>query len=377
MNRISMISGMIWAGLACGMAAGGDIDERPPTSTQWELIGFTMNPAFEGDHWGRLEGRGSVDYAFRMSRTEVSSADWMEFAEMFSTMSDKLDELLFDDVTWAARRDFTYRGPGNRYVYLSGIEEPGRSPISVSWRQAAMYCNWLHNGKSSDPATLYTGVYETDTFGKIGSSYTDQSTRNCDAKYWIPSLDEYLKAMHFDPNHPSGTPGWWDYGHSSDELPISGLPGAGDTIRGLSDDEIGMSSLLFPLGAFTDVVSPWGIQDAIGGSMEWTEEWDIDGFGNQAGRIIKDSSNSGIFDPIRFDNIAEFRFTSPDSTIASFHICSHPELRADLDLDGRMTFFDVSFFIQRFLSQSMSADLNCDGLVDTNDIVRFLEFYHQ
>lgn len=138
----------------------------------------------------------------------------------------------------------------------------------LSWRAAAIYCNWLHNSKSVDRSAFLGGAYEVSTFGFQGVIFTDQLTRSPGAKYFIPSWDEWLKAVHFDPNkNGEGSGGWWVGPYGSDSIPVAGLPpsqgGTGQTNRatGLWD---------IPLGSY-NVTTPWGLFDASGGMAEWTE----------------------------------------------------------------------------------------------------------
>ena len=374
MNRTTLAC--LFVPALCITSAFGQFDIDDPE--RWALVTHRDNPAYGGNSIGELAGRGSVPYAFRISKLEVSTGDWLEFVHTFSTMSDELDELLTGQVTWGVRVDFSYQGPGNRYIYMPSLDHPERAPISVSWRQAAMYCNWLHNGKSADPATIHSGAYDTSTFGRDGSHWTDQSTRSCDAKFWIPSLDEYLKAAHFDPDKNGQGPGWWEYGHSSDDPPVQGLPGVGHTIMGLTSDQIGNGGkLYFPLGSYDDVISPWGLYDIIGGSEEYTEEWLVS-FGFNFARFFKPSGNTNYFDPAGNDQIAEFGYSPPWTHLGSVRICTiASDARVDLDLDGRLTFFDVSEFITRYIAGSLSVDLDCDGSLSPSDIERFIELYHE
>ncbi|MHA7813693.1 MAG: SUMF1/EgtB/PvdO family nonheme iron enzyme [Phycisphaerales bacterium] len=359
----------------CSPHALGQLDIDDPE--RWALVTARDNIPFEGGQWGKLEGRGSVPYAYRISRLEITTDDWLEFANTFSTMSDELDELLVGQMSWGARPDFSHQGPGGRYILDPDLDFPGLAPIRISWHQAAMYCNWLHNGKTSDPATIHTGAYDTSTFGRDGPHWTDQSTRSCGARFWIPSLDEYLKAAHFDPDKSGQGPGWWAYGHSADDPPVQGLPGVGHTIMGLDSDDIGTSPGSFPLGAFDQATSPWGVFDLIGGSPEWTEEWTTS-FGFHLSRMLKDSSNNFSFDPERHDHILEFNSLTPSVGSASVHICAIASTsRVDLDLDGRLTFFDVLQFISRYIAGSLSVDLDCDGSLSPSDIGRFIDLYHE
>jgi formylglycine-generating enzyme required for sulfatase activity len=171
----------------------------------------------------------------------------------------------------------------------------------ISWHTAAIYCNWLHNGKSSDRASFLNGAYDVSTFGygEEPGTFTDQLTRNVGAKYWIPSWDEWLKAAHYDPLLDR----WWEYSTTSDTIPTYGMPagypgGSADNqanSRFLSQDRREFTVLL---GAYQNVTSPWGLFDTAGGTSEWTEEWGegvvrgIDGSGWGSGAFTLDSASS-------------------------------------------------------------------------------------
>jgi len=46
--------------------------------------GASGSPAYKGpDPTGRVTGRGSVGYEFKLSRTEVTTAQWVEFYNTF------------------------------------------------------------------------------------------------------------------------------------------------------------------------------------------------------------------------------------------------------------------------------------------------------
>lgn len=110
------------------------------------------------------------------------------------------------------------------------------------------------------------------TFGFNGGIFTDELAHNPDAKYWIPTWDEWLKAAHYDPNKANSdgsTGGWWQYSNASDTPYVYGPPGMGQANAGFSSP----SPFIIPLGAYPEVQSPWGLLDMAGGggTKEWTE----------------------------------------------------------------------------------------------------------
>jgi hypothetical protein len=92
------------------------------------------------------------------------------------------------------------------------------------------------------------------------------------ARFFIPSLDEWTKAAYFDPNRvPDATgqsPQWWLYPNGTDTQMTYGVPGVGMANAGFDSP----SPYGIPLGAYTNVFSPWGLFDMAGGTSEWCED---------------------------------------------------------------------------------------------------------
>jgi formylglycine-generating enzyme required for sulfatase activity len=178
--------------------------------------------------------------------------------------------------------------------------------VPVSWRTAAIYCNWLHNGKSTDAAAFMSGAYDVSTFSASDfPTFTDQASRSPGARYWIPSWDEWLKAVHYDPLKPNldgSLGGWWQGPLGSDALPVYGPPVGfpnGSAANQANSDWSGPNfpGRLVPLGSYPNAQTPWGLLDAAGGTGEWTEsiytvqsrmsrisegsEWDDDASGDE------------------------------------------------------------------------------------------------
>ena len=269
-TRIAMLSA----------ALGGAAFASPPPDYGFDFvtIGAVNNRAYEGGGmFGgmALAGRGSVSYEYRIGRLEVSTAQWMEFANTIAPLSP--DPRNFARPSqWGARLDPFQPG----VYYLRDVADAAIIPVQgLNWREAAMYCNWLHNGKQATWESVQSGAYDASTFFTDSSgNFTDQATRSPGAKYWIPSLDEWIKAAHFDPDaedpeHP-GTGRWWEYSNSSDDPLTPGEPGYGGETSSVPTQPTEHYANWFdiPLGAYPDVLTPWGLLDASGGASEWTEE---------------------------------------------------------------------------------------------------------
>lgn len=256
-------------GLLAGLGLATSAAGAQTYEIDWVTIGDVGNPAYQGSDGNLIDDRGSVGYEYRIGRYEITTGQWMEFVNTFSTQSD--DMALFGEPSvWGATIDWSYGGPGFRWKLNGSLDNPEMVPVhGLSWRMAAMYANWMHNDRSSDLSAIENGAYDTSTFTTNNDgTFNDQLTRNPDARFWIPSLDEWVKAAHYDPNkNGAGQGGWWDYPDGSDDPLYPGFPGEGETSATLDWD-----GAYLPLGSYADVQSPWGLFDLSGGTMEWTEE---------------------------------------------------------------------------------------------------------
>lgn len=250
-------------GLLAPLSASAGVD--PLSGIDFIHIGDPGNAAWMGNGTvgDRAIGRGSVGYDYYIGRTEVNTAQWVEF---FNVAFDRPDPLphLIPPTFWGATSAAPNTPGGRRWTVPAGNEN--RLVGNISWRMAAMYCNWLTNDKSSDRAAFLSGAYDVSTFGYDNGVFTDQLERSPGARYFIPTWDEWLKAAHYDPDkNGPGEGGWWIYSDSSDDPLVPGPPGVGEANFGFS----GGSDI--PLGAYPDVQSPWGLLDVAGGTTEWTE----------------------------------------------------------------------------------------------------------
>jgi formylglycine-generating enzyme required for sulfatase activity len=196
----------------------------------------------------RAVGRGRVDYEYRIGRYEVTGGQWSAF---------------FDAVS---------RVPGG--VPFVGSGQPGVNSSllprgNISWRVAAIYCNWLHNDKGTTRDAFMSGAYDVSTFGYGGPNediFTDQAARSPGARFFVPTWDEWLKAVHFDPSRfGDNQPGWWTYADRRDR-PV--MPGEANVASGTPN---------IPLGWYENSYSPWGLFDTAGGMQEWTESVSLSG----------------------------------------------------------------------------------------------------
>lgn len=205
--------------------------------------------------------RGSVGYEFRMMRTELTIAQHFEFAQAYLQFN---PQAIHDPVF----RGGLVRTADDRLVMLPGTENTA-SP--TSWHMAARMCNWYHNGKVNEAWAFESGAYDTSTFVQLpDGSRLDQLTRSLGARFWIPSVDEWIKAAYYDPNrYGQGIEGYWQQPNGTNTTLISDYPqNGGQTNAGSGVDIFS----LMPVGQYPGTQSPWGLLDVSGGMIEWLED---------------------------------------------------------------------------------------------------------
>ncbi|MEN1679243.1 MAG: SUMF1/EgtB/PvdO family nonheme iron enzyme [Planctomycetota bacterium] len=252
----------------------------------WAVVGNARNA-------GELSGAGTgafgpdkvvgaVPYNYAISKTEVTNAQYTEFLNAVDPTGANLLGL-FNDTGFLGGMPGNFGGiektgtvDGARY-----IAQPGRdlNPVTfVSFFDAMRFTNWLHNGQGSGDTE--TGAYT------IGNGVTE--VRSANARYWIPSEDEWYKAGYHDAS--AGTDGvYFDYATGSDSPPVSDQPGDNPSAvnyynddgvaNGFNDGHAVSGSISFPtstnpftdVGAYTAAVSPYGTFDQSGNVGEWNE----------------------------------------------------------------------------------------------------------
>lgn len=287
----------LFAGTGHASAALPPAPAGVQTSTEYGIEFVTIGDAGNAGYprstanWTGLNndriGRGAVPYEYRIARTEVTSGQWVEFLNTFAPrpMPSHVRERLvapFNEIylgpQWfgGGRSEFNSQEQTSRFILRPGVENAENIPVwGMSWRMAAVYCNWLHNGKSEDWDALLDGAYDTSTWGVNNGSYTDDITHSDGARFWIPTLDEWGKAAFYDPNRfGPGQGGWWDRPHGTNDLPVWGFPdepGAQTSVGIPISPSLGVPTVDITLAAY-NTMSPWGLFDTAGGTSEIVSE---------------------------------------------------------------------------------------------------------
>lgn len=220
---------------------------------------------------------GAVNYAYRISRTETTTRQWFDFVQVFWPFADKLGISRLDQALAGGWINASNLTPGTHpgWYMPQGTENLA---IETSFRFSARYVNWLHNGKPTTNLTFATfdqGAYDMATLA-----------RQPGAKYWIPSLDEWTKAVYYDPNrYGEGQEGYWLHSGMS-AVPLvggpPGSPGAQTSAGGWWHGGLGPPP---SVGAYPQTLSPWGLLDTSGGVAELTDT--LNQFGVPNERVVR------------------------------------------------------------------------------------------
>ncbi|MDC0936007.1 SUMF1/EgtB/PvdO family nonheme iron enzyme [Pirellulales bacterium] len=286
----------------------------------WAIVGNRGNADDIHD-----EGYGGVNYVYRISKHEVTNAQYTEFLNAVDPTGANAnlgggDGFLYNPSMAGQFGGIENTGTvdGARYVAQAGREQ---NPVTyVSFVDAMRFINWLHNGRGSGDTE--SGAYT------IGSG-TDE-VRSTSAKYWIPSEDEWYKAAYYDPD--GGV--YYDYPTGTDTVPYSDNPDSlntpddsnvanfrndDSTANGYDDGYAVSGSKSFSsstnyftdVGAYSLATSPYGTFDQGGNVWEWNEgilrssirglrggSWDG---GGEGGVLLADVRVGGMFSLEDFD----------------------------------------------------------------------------
>jgi hypothetical protein len=255
MLRIGRIMpGVALAGILCAHAAG----QAPPSyGLDFVTVGAPGNrvpnqaeaPLYYTYGFSPIPGR--VDYEFRIMRTEVNVTQWFEYVQAFAPFWQGAPNSSSFTSMWI------FYSPSQGHYIASGTENYS---ANMSWDHAARYANWLHNGKVNEAWAFESGAYDLSE---------PVPARNPEARFWMPSLDERIKATYYDPDrYGPGEEGYWKHPGGSDAVLVSGHPWeGGETNRGIRGIFMGEMDV----GSYPHITTPWGLLDASGGVREWAD----------------------------------------------------------------------------------------------------------
>jgi len=183
---------------------GGNPDE--PTLMHIGYPGAAADPT---------TGLGNVPYHYRIARTEVTNAEYIEFLNAIDpdglNVRATYDSLMGSDT----RGGITFNsGAASGSKYTSRIARLNKPVSFLTWWSAARYVNWLEHDRPAGGGGTETGAYDL---------HLSFPTRAPGVRWALPTEDEWYKAAYFDPvglgADGGGSPLHWLYPTRSDVAP--------------------------------------------------------------------------------------------------------------------------------------------------------------
>lgn len=230
-------------------------------SFDWAHVGNAGNAADDS-------GFGSVMYDYQISKTEVSTEQYVEFLNAVARISDP-NGLYSAEMSATYYPGITRTGSGttqDQYVYTSNTNWENRPVVFVSWYDALRFANWMENGQPN------TGIQDASTT-EYGSYDMSQETivRLPGAQYLLPNTDEWYKAAYYS---PQGI--YYDYATGSDITPDGNTPNndsgnSANYIAESGDPVIGYPYFTNEVDDYALSASPYGTYNQNGNVSEWSE----------------------------------------------------------------------------------------------------------
>lgn len=290
----------------------------------WATVGNAGNqndPRF-------TNGIGGVTYEYRISKTDVTNSQYVEFLNAVDPTGGNTLDLYKSNMATQSAGGVQYlsgNAIGSKYQVRAGRNE--NPVVYVSWLSSARFMNWLHNGQGSGDTE--DGAY-TLQGGTAIPSNTSEIIRNPGATYFLPTRNEWHKAAYHDSSQ--GTAGvYYNYANSSNDIPVSDQPGddpgamnfyRDDGIANGFNDGYAVSGLtISPLttntnpftdvGAYFDAISPYGTFDQNGNASEWSEQINWQGNANDSWALYLGGAYDTQADSLRSFGEARLWGTGP------------------------------------------------------------------
>lgn len=232
---------------------------------EWVTIGDPVNDPYPT---GLTPSSGccTVFYNYEISRHEITNQQYIEMLDAVAA-SDP-NELYTTFMASNVSGGITRTGSDGSYVYAIKPGYENIPVVYVSFMDVIRFANWLHNDKPAgvqDNSTTEDGAY-TITPDAISNNTI---SRNADARFFIPTWDEWRKAGYYD----GDTNTWYDYPIGSNSPPVGSIP-SGDMGNNAN---CGVFLSVYEVGSYPLSASPYGTLDQAGNVAEWTETIAADG----------------------------------------------------------------------------------------------------
>lgn len=258
---------------------------------QWVTVGAPGNRSATAEEvlFGKNSlayNRGSVSYSYRITKSKLDVNQYLQFLSAYTPYYTGD----VGDIRYVGYWGKVRTNDDGSYEFFPR-QGAGHYGARITWEMAARYVNWLQNDKRSDSALCFEqGVYDTSTFYRDSNGvYHHQTDPSPGAKFWIPNLDEWIKAAYYDPQLEK----YWTRPNSSDRNLIKGLPTSPDPLTETIGDLLWQHDASRGLGAwnlrqYPATQSPWGLIDVSATVPDFTSTT-----GTLTGRILIGGSLAG------------------------------------------------------------------------------------
>lgn len=241
-------------------------------------------------------GFGVVNYPLAIGKYEVTNAEYAAFLRSVDPEGENQLGLFVEDMELDPRGGIVQ--VGKSYQPKAGRES---HPVNfITYDSARRYCNWLHNG-AFGAADTESGAYDMAADGP----------RATDARWFLPTFDEFYKAAYFitstNPNPPF-QPLYQDYPTGS--TINTDFPGDAQSANINGDDTRPVGSYAAP--------SIWGAYDMAGNVGEILESPNSTHMNTKGGTYADDTFGAA------FRNGIDTQFKGTPTAFTGFRVATRP-----------------------------------------------------
>ncbi len=215
-------------------------------------------------------GAGEVDYNYSIDKYDVTLAQYTQFLNAVAKTDTYGLYNSYMSTNYNTQGIQQTGSPGSYSYSVTGSNPQAANcpAFDVSWFDAARFSNWLQNGQGT--ATTVGQAFaltETGAYTLNGDTTSGTESRNANAKYFIPSENEWYKAAYYNPS--SGT--YSTYATQSNIAPSNSLvlvPNDANYYNGGYTDS---TNYLTPVGYFSTSPSYYGTFDQSGDVWNWND----------------------------------------------------------------------------------------------------------